>query len=211
MPATGASNACMRWSTCWCASSEIASPKEISSELSLAGRIFTAQAILPSPRAHSSVGALHQMREVVGAEGKRGPDRGSREDVAEEVHAEQDARRGHAHGAKQKTDCQSWIELAERHGYRERGNGVARREGELVGRQQGGPAMRLDGARTFAAGHLLETKEECDPDGRGQGSRGYGQKARLAAEQQNDEPHSYHHQPAPAPGADQHPKRAPGG
>ena len=54
---------------------------------------------------------------------------------------------GSADRAEQETHGQLRVSQAELQRNREGGDGVARGEGKLVGRQQGGPALRLERAR----------------------------------------------------------------
>src|SRR5581483_5642533 len=76
----------------------------------------------------------------------------------------------------------------QRDGYREGGDGVSGRERKLVGRQQVGPAMRLDFTRTFAAGQFFQQDKDADSGESRRAGGGDGGEAAAAAEQQNGQP-----------------------
>src|SRR5450432_700359 len=80
---------------------------------------------------------LHERRHKPrGPQRQNGTDGGAGHYVAQEMHPQKDARSGHAGRAKQKSQQEVRIEVAQRYGYGKRRDGMARGEGKLVRRQQ---------------------------------------------------------------------------
>src|SRR5580658_8857387 len=146
-----------------------------------------------------------EVREVA----ESGADQRARHYVAQEVHAEQNARHRDAEGAEEQTDRERRVKQSQRYGNREGGHGVAGRKGEPVGGQQRGPAVRFDLAWPAAARQALQQNEQQDAQD-GRESRGAeGLESWFAAEKQDRQAHGV---PEPsiadeggAPDVDAHP------
>ena len=100
---------------------------------------------------------------------------------------------------------------AERDGYGESRDGVAGGKRELVGRQQGSPAVRFEGARAAAGGGFLEAQEQRDAKRGGHSGGGYSQETLWAAHQENDRAHGVPEPAIAAAGGAEHPGADPAG
>ena len=111
---------------------------------------------------------------------------GTDNDVAEEVHAEDDAAGGNREADEGKFDRVFRVENHERGEYREGCDGVARWEAEAIGREEFGPAVGFEVAGA-AAGKAFCPEEERDANTGGEERTGNCEVAFRSTEEQNDD------------------------
>ena len=119
--------------------------------------------------------------ESAAAEGDAENDSG--EDIAEEVHAEDDAGKRDAEREKDERDFERGVEIGEDERDGRCGHGVTRGERKFVGRENFGPAVRLDLARAWTLAETLERFEDNDADDGGESGRADGGEALRAAKE----------------------------
>lgn len=110
----------------------------------------------------------------------------SGENVAEKMHTKDDAGQRDAEREEDERKLETGIEISENERDRRSGHRVAGGERELVWRQNLGPAMRLDLARTRALTEALERFKDEDADDGGEGGRSDGGVALRATEDKDE-------------------------
>src|SRR4051812_12423904 len=107
-------------------------------------------------------------------EGQASSEKSSYDDVAEEMHTEQDAGNRNAESAEEKGGEERGVEFRESNGNGKGSDGMAGRERETIGRQQSSPAMRFNLTGAAAAGEMLQSLEGRDSRQRGRSGCGNG-------------------------------------
>ncbi len=112
---------------------------------------------------------------------------GTRDNVAEKVHAQDDA----AGGDRERAEAEGELEFGEGEGERrdggEGGNGMAGREAELIRGKERAPAVGLDVAGAAAARGAFGPKENDDAEGDGERAGGGRDETRFATEEDRGE------------------------
>src|SRR5216684_4943051 len=127
------------------------------------------------------------------------------------MEAEDDAGERDAECAEQQSGFERGIEEAEWYGDGESRHGVSGRKRESIGRQQRGPTMRLDFARSFSINDLFYSQEERERDRRRYQSRSYRSESSGAAKQQQKNSHRAPEPSVAGAGGQNHPDANPTG